>query len=103
MNIYKIQRNVKNAYGAGYFDEKDIDDACDELAEILGVKWEVVYFCAKSLIVYANDALFDHVEEEVRERFYDGDDDGPFEVEFDDHIYGREVVFAFLAAFEEDE
>lgn len=103
MNIYEIQRKVQKAYDAGFFDDKDIDEACDGLADILDVDWELVYFCAKSLIVYEHDALFENVEEQVRERFYEGDDDGPLEIEWDGAWYGSTVVRAFLDAFEEDE
>ena len=103
MNIYEIQRKVQKAYDAGFFDDKDIDEACDELADKLDVDWELVYFCANSLIVSEHDALFESVEEQVRERFYEGDDDGPLEVEYDGHCYSRTVVRAFLGAFEDDE
>ena len=100
-NIYEIHDAVTDAYDDGYFDDKDIDEACDELADKLDVDWEFVYFCANSLIVYEHDALFENVEEQVRERFYEGD--GPLEVEYDGRCYSRTVVRAFLDAFEEDE
>lgn len=50
-----------------------------------------------------HDALFENVEEQVRERFYEGDDDGPLEIEWDGAWYGSTVVRAFLDAFEDDE
>lgn len=103
MNIYEIQRKVQKAYDSGYFDQRDIDEACDELADWLEVDWELVYFCAKSLITYERDALFDAIERETRERFYDGDDEGPLEIEWDGAWYGSTVIRAFLDAFEEDE
>ena len=102
-DIYEIHDAVKDAYDSGYFDQRDIDEACDELADWLEVDWELVYFCAKSLIVYERDALFENVEEQVRERFYEGDDEGPLEIEWDGGWYGREIIRAFLDAFEEDE
>lgn len=102
-NIYEIHDAVTDAYDDGYFDDKDIDEACDELADVLDVDWELVYFCAKSLIVYEHDALFENVEEQVRERFYEGDDDGPLEIEWDGAWYGSTVVRAFFDAFEDDE